>query len=59
MYYYVVQVIREVVVMSGVMTYRCTECGKGELVPHISFSMTNNKLHRVLKCNKCSYTKSY
>lgn len=45
--------------MGGVITYRCTECGKGELVPHISFSMTNNKLHRVLKCNKCSYTKSY
>lgn len=45
--------------MGGVITYRCTECGKGKLVPHISCSMTNNKLHRVLKCNKCGYTKSY
>ena len=45
--------------MSGVITYKCTECHKGKLVPHISCSMNSNRVSRVLKCNKCGYTKSY
>lgn len=45
--------------MSGTLMFKCNECHKGYLIPHIECSMNSNRMTRYYKCNKCNYKKSF